>query len=215
MGENNKEINYWENAVKNLPEPYLKWFEEEKRTLKKYIKKDSKVLDVGCGDGRTLELLSPITKNQVGIDHDKNVVEHARDKLKDIPSIRIIVGEGVNLPFDNESFDNVLCLGTFVNLSDERFKILNEMKRVLKKDGLIFITSYSEDALEERLKLYKRENITIKNIGDDGKVSFEGSVDSVSEQFSKEQLESIFNEVGLKINEIKKVGIGYVCVLSK
>ena len=109
----------------------------------------------------------------------------------------------------------MILLGTFVNLADERFKVLSEMKRVLKEDGLIFITSYSEDALEERLKLYKKENAKIKKVDDNGKVIFEGGVDSISEQFSRGQLESIFSEVGLKIKEIEKVGMGYVCVLSK
>jgi len=71
------------------------------------------------------------------------------------------------------------------------------------------------DALTERLKLYKRENAKIKEIKKDGTVLFENSVDSTSEQFSKKQLENIFYKAGLNIKEINKVGIGYVCVLSK
>ena len=214
MEENNKDINYWENAMKNLPESYRLWFSEEERLLKKHIEKDSKVLDMGCGGGRSLKFLLPTTKNLVGIDHDKNVVEHAKENFKDYPEVKIILREGKDLPFKDESFDFVLCLGTFVNLGNERFDILNEMKRVLKKEGLIFITSYSEGALQERLKLYKRENSKIKEIKENGTVLFEDSVDAISEQFSKEQLESMFEKAGLNVKEIKKVGIGYVCILS-
>ena len=207
-------INYWRDALQNLSEPYKKWLNEEANILKKYIKNGAKVLDIGCGDGRILKLLATRTKNQIGIDHDINVVKHAIKKIDDIP-IKIIFGEGINLPFENESFDNVLCLGTFANLDYERLKVLNEMKRVLKKDGLMIISSYSEDALEERLKLYDKTGSRIKEKNENGKIIFEDGVDNISEQFSREQLESMFSEVGLKIKEIKKIGIGYVCVLLK
>jgi len=217
MKKENDDINYWEKAVKNLPPPYLLWFDEEERMLKKYVEKNSRILDVGCGDGRSLKILLPITKNLIGLDHDEEVVIHAQNSFKNNKEVKIISGEGINLPFENDSFDLILCLGTFANLGSERLGVLNEMIRVLKKGGLMFIGSYSENALEERLKLYKREKVVIKEMKKNGTILFEGAVDAISEQFSKEELISIFNKVKLGIKEIRMVGegIGYVCVLEK
>jgi thymidylate synthase len=75
---------------------------------------------------------------------------------------------------------------------------------------------YSEDALEKRLKIYKKAKVKIKEIKDNGNVIFdEDSKDNISEQFSKEDLLKIFEKVNLKVNEIKRVDIAYLCKLSK
>ena len=46
-------IEWWEKALINLPESYINWFKEEGDFLRKNIYKDSSVLEVGCGEGRS------------------------------------------------------------------------------------------------------------------------------------------------------------------
>jgi len=208
-------MDYWEFVLKNLPESYHKWFEEEKKYLQKTITPDAKVLEVGCGDGRSIFDILPVTKNVTGIDHDDKGITDAKNNFSSYPSIKILKADATKLPFENEEFDFVVCMTTFVNFADKRFMILEEMKRVLKESGKIIISVFSEDALEERMKVYKASGIIIKSI-ENGKVVFDESVnDNISEQFSEEQLEDIFSRANLKIEDITKVNIAYLCTLSK
>ncbi|MEK6872177.1 MAG: class I SAM-dependent methyltransferase [Nanoarchaeota archaeon] len=210
-----KNIDLWKKVLNDLPASYKSWFEDEKKFLHKYITKNALVLEVGCGDGRSVKDLLDITQNITAIDHDQKAVDDASNNFKEYPSIKIIWADAMNIPLKNKMFDFVLCLTTFANFGDNKYKILEEMKRVLKKDGTIIISVFSEDAFKERMKVYKRLS-SIKKIIDHRTVIFDGKSENiVSEQFSKEELKEIFQKVNLKIDDIQKSGIGYICGLSK
>ena len=68
------------------------------------------------------------------------------------------------MPFNNEEFDFVICMTTFANFADKKFRVIEEMKRVLKEFGKIIISVFSEDALDERMKIYKSSGVKIKEI---------------------------------------------------
>ena len=208
-------IDYWENLLINLPKSYKKWFEKEKKYLQKIITKDASVLDVGCGNGRSIFDILPKTKNVTGIDHDNKAVADAKNNFSKYSSIKIIKADAAQLPFDNEEFDFVICMITFANFADKKFKALEEMRRVLKDSGKIIISVFSENALEERMRVYKTSGVKIKEVKN-GTVIFDESLgDSISEQFTKEQLENIFSRSNLKIENITKVNIAYLCTLIK
>ncbi|MBU0958751.1 MAG: class I SAM-dependent methyltransferase [Nanoarchaeota archaeon] len=211
-----KNIDFWKGVLEKIPDAYKRWFKEEKEYLEKYLTRDCKVLEVGCGEGRTLNDITHITKNITGIDHDEKAVNDAKNNFKNNPEIKIIQAKAENLPFENKTFDFVICMTTFANFAQKKYKILKEMKRVLKDNGSIIISVFSEYALPERLKIYSELNAPIKEIKDNGTVIFDESLgDNISEQFTKEQLESIFKKAKLKINNIKKGRMAYLCNLTK
>ena len=120
------------------------------------------------------------------------------------------------MSFADGEFDFVICMGTFTNFASDKFVILDEIKRVLNKDGKIIISAYSENALNERMKVYNKLKIKINEIKKDGTVIFDESLgDNISKQFTKEELENIFSRAKLHIKNITKAGIGYVYVLKK
>ena len=211
-----KNISFWEKVLKDIPESYKKWFNEEKKYLNKSITKDSKVLEVGCGNGRIFIDLIKKTKNLVGIDNEEKAIKDAKKLFKRYPEIKFLLADARNIHFENNYFDFVLCIGTFANFGNYKFKVLDEMKRVVKNKGLIIISVYSENAFEERMKLYKKIKTPIKEIKGTT-ILFDQEVegDNMSEQFSKEELIEIFNKCKLKPLEIKKFGIGYICKLTK
>jgi len=210
-----RNIDYWENLLINLPKSYKKLFEKEKKYLQKIITKDASVLDVGCGNGRSIFDILPKTKNVTGIDHDNKAVADAKNNFSKYSSIKIIKADAAQLPFDSEEFDFVICMITFANFADKKFKALEEMRRVLKDSGKIIISVFSENALEERMRVYKTSGVKIKEVKN-GTVIFDESLgDSISEQFTKEQLENIFSRSNLKIENITKVNIAYLCTLIK
>ena len=108
-----------------------------------------------------------------------------------------------------------MCMTTFANFGDKKFIVLEEMKRVLKKSGKIIISVFSEDAFEERMKVYNASGIKIKEINQ-GNVVFDETVgDNISEQFSRKQLSDIFFRKNLRVEDITKVNIAYLCTLTK
>lgn len=208
---------YMEDLLTNLPESYKKRFEEEKKYLQKMISNDTNVLEIGCGNGRSIFDVLTKTKDIVGIDHNDKAITVAKNNFSQYSSVKIIKADATHLPFNNEEFDFVICMFTFENLGDKKFKVLEEMKRVLKKSGKIIISVFSENALDERLKAYKALGVKIKEIKN-GTVVFDIDKhlgDNISEQFTKKQLEDIFSRANLKIEDITKINIAYLCTLIK
>lgn len=210
-----KNITYWSQALQEMPQSYLEWFNEERKFLEENIAHQSNVLEVGCGNGRSVFDLISNTNNITGIDHDENAVAEAQNIFSEYPSVTILQASAEEMPFADASFDHIICMTTFANFADKKHKILCEMKRVLRESGSIIISVFSEDALQERMKVYQNVGVRIEKI-EGGRVTFDKSLGAhVSEQFSQKELTEIFTRAGLCIVDIKKVGIAYLCLIQK
>ncbi len=85
------------------------------------------VLDAGCGEGETLERLASILPPApVGIDLNPESIEFAKARL---PEARLSVGNLLDLPFEDSSFELVLCLEVLEHLPDPNAG-LSELLRV-------------------------------------------------------------------------------------
>ena len=214
MSENN--FPWWSKIIEDPIKPYGDWFSKERKYLYSNIRKNSYILDVGCGDGRTIKELSKLTDKIVGVDNDIKVIKLAKKNLETFPKTKIILADAKALPIDSATFDYVICVGTFGNFESKKYKILKEMKRVLKPNGKIIISVYSEDALNARLAAYKKIGLRVITIKRNGTVLYDRKqTNTVSEQFSNARLLNIFKKVGLKPVNIKKVDMAYLCKLSK
>ncbi|MGO9386936.1 MAG: class I SAM-dependent methyltransferase [Methanobacterium sp.] len=99
------------------------------------------LLDVGCGTGNLLLLISSkYEASFAGVDISPDMLEIARDKLGE--KADLIVGDSENLPFDDESFDVVTCTDSFHHYPHPG-NVLLEFKRVLKREGHIIIADLS------------------------------------------------------------------------
>jgi ubiquinone/menaquinone biosynthesis C-methylase UbiE len=103
------------------------------------LKNGDKILDIGCGDGYYLHLLSNLgTFKLTGTDYDKSGLERAQKNLgKKIP---LVQGDLMKkLPFKNNTFDKVVMSEVAEHLPND-LKGLKEVNRILKKDGILTIT---------------------------------------------------------------------------
>ena len=102
--------------------------------------KPKRVLDVGCGRGFYLQALTSFSFiSQIhGIDINKDYLrvakEHGTDKR-----IKIQQGSIYELPYPDSYFDMIICSEVMEHLDDEK-KGLQELRRILKKDGILLVT---------------------------------------------------------------------------
>jgi 2-polyprenyl-3-methyl-5-hydroxy-6-metoxy-1,4-benzoquinol methylase len=89
------------------------------------------ILDVGCGEGFTLNRLKEngIGKRLEGIEYLQTAIDLGREMY---PSILIKKGTIYNLPYKTNSFDLVLCTEVLEHLEEPQ-KALKELVRVSKK----------------------------------------------------------------------------------
>ncbi|MEW6558556.1 MAG: methyltransferase domain-containing protein [Elusimicrobiota bacterium] len=98
-----------------------------------------KVIDVGCGYGELLEEIDAHYKCSLyGVD----IIDiRLAELLKKLPGRIIIKNSDIqsNIPFPNDYFDIVFLLETLEHLKNPD-KCIEEIKRIVKEDGLIVLT---------------------------------------------------------------------------
>jgi len=110
-----------------------------------FIKSNIKIADIGCGNGRFFKFLSKhIPTKYTGVDFSKNLLKEAK-KLNPAIKNKFIYGEITKIPLKNESQNIVACIAVFHHLPTitMRKKAVNELSRILKKDGILFITTWN------------------------------------------------------------------------
>ncbi|KKI90001.1 methyltransferase [Bacillus sp. SA1-12] len=114
--------------------------------IKKYMPKTGDVLDNGAGPGKYSMKLAKEGYNVTLADLTPRLVDIARSKAIDLNLTHkfkdFLVADARELSMlEDEQFDASLMLGPMYHLQEEknRIKAVNELRRVIKKGGLIFV----------------------------------------------------------------------------
>ena len=112
------------------------------------IKPDSRILDIGCGEGRhTIKACQQSQTFCVGADFGfenlvktKEKIEYHND-LNDISckSFDLSCMDVTNMPFCNNSFDNVICSEVLEHIIDDK-KAMSELVRILKPGKILAVS---------------------------------------------------------------------------
>lgn len=108
----------------------------------KYIKKSDNVLDIGCANGSHTIKCSKKCENITGFDYNEDSLAIAKNMIKRncIKNIKIFKHDAEEkFPFKKNQFDKILFLDTLEHLNKRCF-VLNEVRRVLKPNGLLFLS---------------------------------------------------------------------------
>ena len=117
------------------------WFKGQRiiidNLIKKYkIKKNNLILDAGCGAGFNTLFLKKYGK-VIGIDSSKDALNFCKKRgLKNI-----LLSDIAKTKFKKNSFDIITCIGVFYHKNVKPNKTLKEFNRILKKDGIIIIST--------------------------------------------------------------------------
>jgi ubiquinone/menaquinone biosynthesis C-methylase UbiE len=111
------------------------------------LKPGQHVLDVACGPGILSLMVAPLVGNDgsvMGIDLAPGMVELAKKKAHEagLTSVTFREADAEDLPFQDDSFDVVLCNHGLVHTTD-RAKAMREMWRVIKRGGIVAISTWS------------------------------------------------------------------------
>jgi len=146
---------------------------------------NSLIYDIGCGNGRNMKY------NQhrfIGIDNCTKFVEMCNNN-----KLKAIYSEMTNIQLPSNSADVVMCIASFHHLSNEnnRLNALFEMKRLIKKSGIIIISVWS-------INQPKKTRVTFDKYGDNI-VYWKNKHPRYYYIFELNEIEILFEKTGLKI----------------
>lgn len=98
------------------------------------LNKKSRIIDLGCGTGITLECLQNFG-NTYGLDHSETALNFSRAR----GHRRLVQADIYNLPFPANSFD-LAIISDFLEHLDDDYKALAEVTRIMKQEGLLYIS---------------------------------------------------------------------------
>ena len=134
-------------------------------TFKKHfeLKKDSSLLDVGCGKGFMLfdfaQLIPGIKLS--GIDISEYAIINSVESIK--PNLS--VGNAKELPYKDNSFDAVISINTVHNLDEsDCARALKEIERVSRKKSFITVDAYRNEEEKEAMMSWNLTAKTIKHV---------------------------------------------------
>jgi ubiquinone/menaquinone biosynthesis C-methylase UbiE len=123
-----------------------------------------RVLDVGCGTGRTLEQMAAAHPHHkyVGVELSPYYAERARTRLAGVTDASIVVENAESLPFRDGYFDAVVSVYLFHELPKAaRRRVAQEMRRVLRPGGLLVVQDSAQVSdspnLERLLRRFGQE----------------------------------------------------------
>jgi len=167
----------WDWNKFNLDNSNTNWFMKRVReTFALHIPDTSKVLEIGCGTGNILTYLAQVKDcNCYGIDISKDSEKIIKMfETKRNVKINFKIGDGFNVPFQNDFFDVVYSEGVIEHFDDENIEnMIKEHIRVCKMGGLIIISvpnkyniplTIIKKIMAERYPHYPEKSFTINEL---------------------------------------------------
>ena len=119
-----------------------------------YVEKNSKVLDLGCGNGRLYEVLKEKNVDYLGLDHNSELLKKAKENF---PEAQFELGEMVDLKLEKQAFDTVFCIAAFHHIPTKRMRkeVLIKLHQTLKKEGILILTTWNLFQKKYLIELFK------------------------------------------------------------
>ena len=157
------------DKYRNIATLYDSIFEPMNSGLRKigmkmyHVKAGMYVLDIGCGTGAHLKLYQQEKCNVFGIDLSNAMIKVAEKKLGSDANLKLC--DVTETGFEDNKFDLILSSTVLHEMNQQiRFGVLDEAKRILKKDGRILLIDFHPGRLKGFKGIYSKIIITISEI---------------------------------------------------
>ncbi len=175
---------------------------EEFKSLAGYVHVGDRVLDLGCGNGRLVELFHGKPIEYFGIDHSAKLIKIATNKY---PHQNFQVFDGLKIPFKDNYFDEIYCIAVLHHIPGKvlRQEFLEEARRVLKPGGQLILSVWNLFNCRDYLRLIFK--FTFKKLIGKAEIDF---FDVIEPYFGKEKAQRyihLFRKRELK-REIARAG---------
>jgi ubiquinone/menaquinone biosynthesis C-methylase UbiE len=192
--EARREFDNWAPRYDRDPLQWLFFRPTHRRMLKWIGIQDERILDVGCGTGQfAVEVLRHNPRSHVvGLDLCESMLARAGTRAcQSRGAFSIVRGDSQKLPFADNYFDLVTCSHSFHHYPDQ-VRVIEEMHRVLRPGGRLFLADGDRDRLWGRL------------IFDGIVVALEGAV----RHLSLSRIRQIMTEAGFdSIEQVRRGGL--------
>jgi len=188
-------------------------WDSERRLVSKYFFTADRILDIGCGAGRTTIALDRLGYSKVlGMDLSDGMIQRATSLAEQAGChISFEVGDAIRLRYGDESFDGALFTAQgFMCIPgrDNRLLALKEARRVLRPGGHLIFTTHERHAARESASFWKEEKARWKESRRDSRLQEFG--DRLVEDFgtwvfihipTRDEVEKMIQESGLVLVE--------------
>lgn len=149
------------------------------------------LLDCGCGTGPMISLLyeKDSSKKYTGLDITPRMIEVAKNKK--LEGVNWVVGDCENLPFEENSFDAIICSNSFHHYPNPE-KFFESAKRVLRPGGRLILQDYT--APKFILWIMNHTEMPLANLMGHGDVG----------AYSLDQVQQFCDLVDLKVEKLKR-----------
>ena len=152
-----------------------------------------RVIDVGCGTGRHLGMLSDRLRIGVGLDYEHSYIVEAHRRVG-VRNLHFITPDATAIPIQ-ATFDFATCLtNTWGTMSDKQ-GILEEMRRLAPTPQTRLLSVYSEASVPPRREWYRRLGHVVVEESAEYLMS-EGGFQS--EHFSEARLRSVVGDCKIR-----------------
>ncbi len=159
-----------------------------------------RILDVGCGTGRTLAQIAAALPGHryFGVDLSPYYVAAAREQLADVPEVTLVAENAEALPYRDDYFDVVTSVYLFHELPRKaRRRVMAEAARVLRPGGLLVV--------EDSAQLAEARDLALV---------LEGFATQVHEPFYRDyvrdDLAALVVEAGLEVADVQRAWLSKV-----
>ena len=164
----------------------------------------SDLLDAGCGPAPMISLLAEKypKRHYTGLDLTPAMIEQA--KKKQIPNATFVVGDCENFPFEDNSFDAIICSNSFHHYPNPQ-AFFDSVKRCLRPGGRLILRDVTTDNQLVRWFMDKIE-LPLANLCGHGDVR----------TATRETVMSCCQKAGLTVEKFeKRKGMRMHCVVRK
>jgi ubiquinone/menaquinone biosynthesis C-methylase UbiE len=193
--------------------------------IAEHIKTGETVLDFGCGNGRLLEILQDKNPEYYGVDVSQQLIALAKAKYPQWAANFSKISGQANLDFADDFFDAVVSIAVFHHFPDKQFRLAmaKELFRITKPGGEIIITVWN--LWQPKYKEYIWKNMARKILGQsrldwlDCEIPFKNNEGKIFKRFhhayTKNDLTTLFSEVGFKIEKVEVVNGKNLVLIGK